>query len=597
MCLKIKERIGQKKGFSKIFQNIINRQIILNQINKGGHLVKAPDYEIGKVTIGQLVNLMADNLGDMPAVMYPQKEINLNYKQFKDVCNQVAKGLMALGIQKGENISIWANNVPEWIYAQFGSAKMGAVLVTVNTNYRSFELEYLLKQSDSTTIILVNGIKQPNEYVDIMYELCPELNNCEPGKLNSAKLPKLKNVIYIGSEKLPGMYNWDDLAELSKATKDEKLFGRESSLHPDDVINMQYTSGTTGFPKGVMLTHTNIIGNAQSMAECQNFTPNDCLCIPVPFFHCFGCVIGTLVCLVSGATMAPVESFNAKAVLNTIQECKCTAVHGVPTMFIAELEEMEKNTYDTSTLRTGVMAGAPCPIEIMKAVVNKMGASEICITYGQTEASPGITMTRSSDPIELRVSTVGRALSNVEVKIVNPETGEDLPFGVQGELCTRGYHVMKGYYNMPEATAQAIDNDQWLHTGDLAVMDENGYCKITGRLKDMIIRGGENIYPREVEEFLYTHPQIKDVQVVGVPSRKYGEEVMAFIQIKPGETISEDDIKEFCKGKIARHKIPAFIMFINEYPTTASGKIQKYKLRDIAIKELGREEDAEIETA
>lgn len=559
--------------------------------------MKAPQFEIGKTTIGQLVDLMARELGDNLALVYHKREIKYNYSEFNDVCNLVAKGLMAMGIEKGENISVWANNVPEWVLAQFGSAKMGAVLVTVNTNYRSFELEYLLKQSDSTTIILVHGVKQQNEYVDIMYELCPELNECEPGKLNSARLPKLKNVIYIGKEKMPGMFNWDDLYEFAQRISDEELAAREASLDADDVINMQYTSGTTGFPKGVMLTHTNIIGNAYSQAECLNFTPDDCLCIPVPFFHCFGCVMGTLLCLVSGATMAPVESFSAVAVLETIEAAKSTAVHGVPTMFIAELEELEKKSYDTSTLRTGIMAGAPCPIEVMKAVVDKMGANEICITYGQTEASPGITMTRSADPIELRVSTVGRALPNVEVKIVNPETGEEVPPGVQGELCTRGYHVMKGYYNMPEATASAIDSDNWLHTGDLAIMDENGYCKITGRLKDMIIRGGENIYPREIEEFLYTNSKIKDVQVVGVPSIKYGEEVVAFIQLKTGETSSEEELKEFCKGKIARHKIPAYLLFVDEYPTTASGKIQKYKLRDAAIKALGREKDAEIETA
>ncbi|WP_347490943.1 AMP-binding protein [Desulfoscipio sp. XC116] len=559
--------------------------------------MNAPQFEIGKVTIGQLVDLMAAELGDNLALVYHERGIRYNYREFRDICNQVAKGFMAMGIQKGENVSIWANNVCEWVLAQFGSAKMGAVLVTVNTNYRSFELEYLLKQSDSTTVILVHGVRQQNEYVNIMYELCPELKQCAPGQLNSARLPKLKNVIYIGDNKMPGMYNWSDLYELGRQVTDEELKARESSLHPDDVINMQYTSGTTGFPKGVMLTHTNISGNAFSMAECMKLTPDDCLCIPVPLFHCFGCVIGTMCCVVTGGAMAPVESFNAKKVLETVEVNRCTAVHGVPTMFIAELEEMEKNKYDTSSLRTGAMAGAPCPIEVMKSVVNKMGASEICITYGQTEASPGITNTRTTDPIELRVSTVGRALPNVEVKIVNPETGEEVPHGVQGELCTRGYHVMKGYYNMPEATAQAVDIEGWLHTGDLAVMDENSYCKITGRLKDMIIRGGENIYPREIEEFLYTNPKIKDIQVVGVPSRKYGEEVVAFIQLKPGETADEAEIKQFCGGKIARHKIPAFIIFIDEYPTTASGKIQKYKLRETATGILGREEDANIETA
>ena len=559
--------------------------------------MKGPQFEVEKITIGQLIDLMAEQLNENIALMYPKRGIEYNYQKFRNICNNVAKGLMALGVQKGENISVWANNVPEWIYAQFGSAKMGAVLVTVNTNYRSFELEYLLKQSDSSTIILVNGIRDQDEYVNIMYELCPELNNSEPGQLNCSRLPKLKNVIYIGEEKMPGMFNWNDLYEMGSQITDQELWAREASLVPDDVINMQYTSGTTGFPKGVMLTHTNIIGNAVSQAECMNFGPDDCLCIPVPFFHCFGCVMGTLLCLVSGATMAPVESFNARTVLETIQACGATAVHGVPTMFIAELEEMEKSKYDTSTLRTGIMAGAPCPIEVMKAVVNKMGAAEICITYGQTESSPGITMTRTADPIELRVSTVGRALPNVEVKIINPETGDEVAPGVQGELCTRGYHVMKGYYNMPEATAQAIDSENWLHTGDLAIMDENGYCKITGRLKDMIIRGGENIYPREIEEFLYTNPKIKDIQVVGIPSRKYGEEVAAFIQLKTGETSTEDEVKEFCKGKIARHKIPAFILFVDEYPTTASGKIQKYKLREVATKKYCREEDAEIETA
>jgi fatty-acyl-CoA synthase len=346
-----------------------------------------------------------------------------------------------------------------------------------------------------------------------------------------------------------------------------------------------------------MLTHTNLIGNAISLAECMNFSEKDRLCIPVPFFHCFGCVLGTLTCVVSGATMVPVVAFKPQKVLETVDRERCTALHGVPTMFIAELEEMEKTSYDTSSLRTGIMAGAPCPIEVMKAVVDKMGAREICITYGQTESSPGITMTRTDDPIELRVSTVGKSLPNVEVKIVDPATGETVPPGVQGELCTRGYHVMKGYYKNPEATASAIDSDNWLHTGDLAVMDENGYCKITGRLKDMIIRGGENIYPREIEEFLYTNPKVKDVQVVGVPSAKYGEEVAAFIQLKDGQTADEEEVKAFCKDKISRHKVPAFIFFVNQYPTTASGKIQKYKLRDQATEMLGRERDAGIETA
>jgi fatty-acyl-CoA synthase len=556
-----------------------------------------PQFELDKTTIGGLVDINAEQFGDSKAVLYPQLGIDFTFREFRSLMNDVAKGFMALGIEKGEHIAIWANNVPEWLYTQFGTPKMGAVLVTVNTNYRAFELEYLMKQSDSTTLIMIGGVKDKTEYIDVVNQVCPELKQSEPGKLNCAKLPKLKNVIFIGEEKHPGMLGWSEVMAMASRISDEQLAQRQASCKPDDVINMQYTSGTTGFPKGVMLTHTNLIGNALSMAECMRLTSEDRLCIPVPFFHCFGCVLGTLTCMVSAACMCPVVAFTPVDVLRTIEACGCTAVHGVPTMFIAELEEMAKNKYNTSTLRTGIMAGAPCPIEVMKKVVNDMGASEICITYGQTEASPGITMTRTDDPLDLRVSTVGRAIANVEVKIVDYESGQDAPPGVQGELCTRGYHVMKGYYNNEEATRNAIDKEGWLHTGDLAVMDENGYVKITGRLKDMIIRGGENIYPREIEEFLYTHPKIKDVQVVGVPSEKYGEEVVAYIQVKEGESLTSEELTKFCQGQISRHKIPAYWAFVNEYPTTASGKIQKYKLRQDAIKRLEREAAAEIKTA
>ena len=561
--------------------------------------LKLPQFEVGKTTMGQLLDLVAEQFGDSMAVEYHKLGIRYNYREFRDVCNSVAKGFMAIGAEKGDKIAIWANNVPEWLYTQFGTGKMGAIMVTVNTSYRSFELEYLMKQSDSSTLILVGGVRDADEYIKVIYDVCPELKDSEPGKLNCARLPELKNVVYLGKEKMPGMYNWDDIIELGRSVSDDALTARMESMDPDDVINMQYTSGTTGFPKGVMLTHTNIIGNAKSIAACMNLSSVDNLCIPVPFFHCFGCVLGTLSCVVSAAGMSPVESFKPDVALETVEVSKCTALHGVPTMFIAELEEMENSgrTYDTSLLRTGIMAGSPCPIEVMKKVVSDMGATEMTIAYGQTEASPVITQTRPEDSLELRVSTVGRALPNVEVKIVEPATGEEVPTGVQGELCTRGYHVMKGYYKMPEATETAIDKDNWLHTGDLAVMDENGYCKITGRIKDMIIRGGENIYPREIEEFLYTHPKVKDVQVVGVPSQKYGEEVAAYIQLKPEETGSKEEMQAFCKDKIAFHKIPAFFFFVDEYPTTASGKIQKYKLRDMATKELNREDAAKTETA
>ena len=550
--------------------------------------MQKPDIKIGETTIGNIVDMLAENLGDNSALEYHSLGIKYNFREFRDVCDQVAKGLMALGVKKGEKIAIWANNVPEWVYTQFGSARMGAVLVTVNTNYKSAELEYLLEQSDATTLLLIGGVRDEVEYLEVINRVCPTLKDSEPGKLDNPKLPFLKNIVYLGKDKVPGMYNWDDIIEMGKKVTDAELKERLDSLHPDDVINMQYTSGTTGFPKGVMLSHTNLIGNAMSMADGMNLTPDDAMCIPVPFFHCFGCVIGTLCCMVSGATMAPVVAFKPIPVLKTIEASKCNALLGVPTMFIAEFEEMDKAHYDVSSLRTGVMAGATCPIEVMKRVIKDMGAEEMTIVYGQTEASPGITQTRDKDSLELKTSTVGRAMTNVEVKIVDPATGADMPANEQGELCTRGYHVMKGYYKMEEATAQAIDKDGWLHTGDLAVMDENGYCKITGRIKDMIIRGGENVYPREIEEFLYTFPKVKDVQVVGVPDEKYGEEVAAFVQLKPGEESTLEEIRAFCKDKISFHKIPRFVYFVDEYPTTASGKIQKYKLRDQATEQLGK---------
>ncbi len=550
--------------------------------------MQKPEIKVGEHTISDVVDILADNFGDYSALEYHSLGIKHNFKEFRNVCDDVAKGLMALGLERDDKLAIWANNLPEWVYSQFGSARMGAVLVTVNTSYRSAELEYLLEQSDSTTLILTGGVREPDEYIKIINKVCPELKDCKPGELNSEKLPFLKNVVYLGKEKIPGMYNWDDVIEMGKSVSDAELKKRSKSLDPNDVINMQYTSGTTGFPKGVMLTHSNLIGNALSLAECMNLSTDDCMCIPVPFFHCFGCVLGTLTCMVSGTTMAPVAAFNPVDVLETVQASKCTAIHGVPTMFIAEFEEMDKKHYEVSTLRTGIMAGATCPVELMKRVIKDMTATEMTIVYGQTEASPGITQTRKEDNLEIKTTTVGRALPNVEVKIVDPGTGKEMPVNEQGELCSRGYHVMKGYYKMPEATAQAIDEDGWLHTGDLATMDENGYCKITGRIKDMIIRGGENIYPREIEEFLYTNPKVKDVQVVGVPSEKYGEEVAAYVQLKSGEESTEEEIKAFCKDKIAFHKIPKFVFFIDEYPATASGKIQKFKLRDDATKRLGR---------
>jgi fatty-acyl-CoA synthase len=543
-------------------------------------------------TVGDLLDETVERFRERDAVVYPELGIRWSWSEFQRQCNRAAKGLMRLGLEKGHHLSIWATNLPEWLVTQFATGKMGAVMITVNTQYRTRELEYLLRQSDTETLILMEGFRG-NSYVDMIYEICPELADSAPGELRSARLPRLKNVVFLGTERKPGMFLWEDILAMGDDVSDEELRRRQESLHPDDVINMQYTSGTTGFPKGVMLSHYNIVNNARNIAECMKLTHEDRMCIPVPFFHCFGCVLGTLACVNVGATMVPLISFDPLKVLQAVEQERCTALHGVPTMFIAELTHPDFHKFDLSSLRTGIMAGSNCPIEVMKRVVNEMGAREITIVYGQTESSPGITQTRTDDPIELRVSTVGRVLPNVEAKIVDPATGKELPPGVQGELCTRGYHVMKGYYNMPEATAEAIDDEGWLHTGDLAVMDENGYFRITGRLKDMIIRGGENIYPREIEEFLYTHPKILDVQIVGVPDEKYGEQVAAFIRVKEGETLTSEEVRAFCEGKIARYKIPRYVFFVDEYPMTASGKIQKFRLREMAARELGLEKTAE----
>lgn len=547
--------------------------------------------DFNSITIGNLLEQVAQEGPENEALVYPDRNLRYTYKQFDDVCTQSAKGFMKLGIEKGEHVAIWATNRPEWVITQFATGKMGAVLVTVNTNYQAAELEYLLKQSDSTTLFLMESFRDTS-YIDILYKIVPELKHSQPGCLKSEKLPFLKNVIVFGEKRYPGMFLWSDLVSMGDEVTDQQLADRMNALHPDDVINMQYTSGTTGFPKGVMLTHINLVNNAANIAKCMNLTHKDRMCIPVPFFHCFGSVLGTMACVTAGATMVPVQEFDVISVLKAVHSEKCTALHGVPTMFISELNHPDFSQYDLSSLRTGIMAGSTCPTEVMKAVVEKMGANEITIVYGQTESSPGITQTRTNDPIELRVSSVGRALPNVEVKICDPLTHEEVPVGVQGELCTRGYHVMKGYYKNPAATKEAIDSDGWLHTGDLAVMDENGYCQITGRLKDMIIRGGENIYPREIEEFLYTHPKILDVQVIGVPDEKFGEEAMAWIRVKEGETLTSTEVRSYCEGNIAKFKIPRYFEFCTEFPMTASGKIQKFKLREQANQLLKQGKEA-----
>ncbi|MBP2077771.1 AMP-binding protein [Oceanobacillus polygoni] len=537
------------------------------------------------LTVGELLEKQVNLYPDNEAIVYPELNLRKTYKEFNEMVNQAAKGLIALGVQKGENVAIWADNKPEWITSQFATGKMGAVLVTVNTNYQANELAYLLKQSEATTLIMAESYKGTS-YVDILKQLCPELKGQEKGDLKLSTLPNLKNIIVISDTEYHYAYTWREVIAKGSDISNSHLEQRKQSLHEDDVINMQYTSGTTGFPKGVMLTHRNIVNNGNQIADCMKLTPNDRLCIPVPFFHCFGCVLGILAAVSKGTTMIILEQFDAEKVLQAVSDEKCTGLHGVPTMFIAELNHPRFHEFDLSHLRTGIMAGSTCPVEVMTNVMNKMGAKEITIAYGQTESSPVITQTRTEDPIELKVNTVGKPHPNVEVKIVIPGTNTEQEIGLPGELLTRGYLVMKGYYNNPEATNEAIDEEGWLHTDDLAVLHENGYIEITGRMKDMIIRGGENIYPREIEEFLYQHPDILDVQVIGVPDEKYGEQVMAWIILKENKQTTSEEIKDYCHGKISRHKIPKYVEFVNAYPMTASGKIQKFKLKEIAMQQL-----------
>jgi len=532
-------------------------------------------------TIGQLVKDTATRYPENTALVSLEFGIRQNYREFYKTCKDVAKGLMAMGIQRGDHVAVWTTNIPEWTYLQSALGMTGGVLVTINTNYQTHELEYILKQSDSTSLFLIDSYRDTSFY-DTVRQIVPELDSCAAGSLVSEKLPLLKNVIYIGKkENTPGMFKFSDLIKMGEKITEQELDDRMNSLSDDDVINMQYTSGTTGFPKGVMLTHHNIVNNARMVGDVMGMTEKDSLLIQVPMFHCFGCVMSTLNCLYHGSTMVILESFDALKALQFIATEKCTAVNGVPTMFVTMLNHPDFTKYDMSSLRTGIMAGALCPEEAMNQVRTIMHCPEIVIAFGQTESSPVMTMTRRDDPVKLRVASVGRLLPDIEGKIIDPDTGIDAPVNVQGEIVTRSECIMSGYYKMPEATAETIDKYGWLHTGDLGEVDENGYFKVTGRIKDMIIRGGENIYPRELEEFLYKNPKVMNVQVIGIPDKKYGEQVLAAIQLKAGQTGTAEEFIEFCKGKIARHKIPKYWEFVDGYPMTASGKIQKYKMKEI----------------
>lgn len=533
-------------------------------------------------TIGEFFEKQVNKYPDNEFMVYPDRDLRFTYKQFNDRVDMLAKGLLSIGIEKGDHVGIWANNVPDWLTFMFATAKIGAVLVTVNTAYKSHELDYVMKQSDMKALAIIDGFRDV-DYVQTVYELVPELKTHARSNLDSEQFPHLRSVIYIGPEKHRGMYNTNEIMLLGKHAHNDILEEAKKSLSNEDVINMQYTSGTTGFPKGVMLTHRNILNNGYYIGERQNFSHEDRLCLPVPLFHCFGIVLGVLAILTHGGTLVMVELFDPLLVLAAIQKEKCTAVYGVPTMFIAEMSHPMFEMFDLSSLRTGIMAGSPCPIEAMKKVIEDMNMTEVTIAYGLTEASPVFTQTSVDDHIEKRVNTVGTDMPFSEVKIVDPETGESLGPDQPGEICCRGYNVMKGYYKMPEMTQQAIDEEGWLHSGDLAVMDEDGYYSIVGRIKDMIIRGGENIYPREIEEFLYTMDGIKDVQVVGIPDEKYGEIVGAFIIRKEGADIKEEDVRDFSIARIARYKVPKHVFFIDEFPLTASGKIQKFKLKEMAV--------------
>ena len=538
-------------------------------------------FELREKTLGQILDETVARFPDQDALVYADRGYRQTWREFADTVDAFAKGLMALGVSKGEKVAVWATNVPYWVTLQFATAKIGAILITVNTNYREHELRYLLNHSECENIFLIDTLRD-HAFVDTLYAIAPELRRQGRSQLRCAALPHLKRVCYLGAEKFRGMYSVPEILGLAVMVSDDDYRARQAELDPWDVINMQYSSCTTGFPKGVMLTHVGVGLNGYWIGRNMGFTEKDRLCLCVPLFHCFGCVLGVMACVNHGTCMVIVEKFNPLAVLAAVDGERCTALHGVPTMFLAELEHKLFKRFDVSSLRTGIMAGSTCPEPLMRRVVEEMNMKDITICYGLTEGSPVMTQSDVNDPLSLRCETVGCAMPGIEVRVADPETCEELPRGQVGEILCRGYNVMKGYYKMPEETARTISPDGWLHSGDLGIMDEAGYVRVTGRIKDMIIRGGENVYPREVEEFLMGMPDVMDVQVVGVPSRKYGEEVAAFIIPRKGAAIAPEDVRAFCRGQIAWYKIPRHIAVVDAFPLTASGKIQKFRLREMA---------------
>ncbi len=568
---------------------------LLDNNEKTGKYIWEKDTLID-LTFPQVLDRMVDAFPEQYAFRYTTMDYTRTYAAFRDDVDTFARSLIAMGVREGDHVAIWATNVPQWFITFWATTKIGAILVTVNTAYKIYEAEYLLRQSDAHTLVMIDGHKD-SDYIGIIKELCPELATAEAGRpLHMKRLPFLRNIITIDSLQ-KGCIAWQDALTMADRVSVEEVYARALTINRHDVCNMQYTSGTTGFPKGVMLTHYNVINNGKNIGDCMDLSTADRMMVHVPMFHCFGMVLAMTACMTHGATQSPMPYFSPKLSLDCINKEKITCFHGVPTMFIAMLEHEDFQKTDFKYMRTGIMAGSPCPVKVMQDVVEKMNMKQITIVFGQTESSPGCTQSRVDDSVALRVSTVGRALPGVECKIVDPETNKDLPDNVDGEFVARGYNIMKGYYKMPEATAAAIDKDGWLHTGDLARRDENGYYKITGRIKDMIIRGGENIYPKEIEDFIYTHPKVRDVQVVGVPDKQYGEEIMACVILKEGVALTAEELKEYIRSHMAKHKTPRYIDFVTEFPMNAAGKIMKYKMREHAVEKLGLQADSNIVTA
>ena len=554
------------------------------------HDVGSTDTPLIEAPIGRHFESMAARFPEREALVSRHQDVRLTYAELNREANRLASALMRAGLIKGDRVGIWAHNSWEWLLMQLATAKVGIVLVNINPAYRVTELEYALNKVGCKMLVTMTAFKT-SDYLGIVTDLAPELATATPGQLSATRVPELKYVVQLGTTPVAGMLSFSDLLA-SGDSADVKIAEVGATLDANDPINIQFTSGTTGFPKGATLTHRNILNNGFFIGECMKLTENDRLCIPVPLYHCFGMVLGNLACLTHGSTIVyPNDGFDPITVLETVQAEKCTGLHGVPTMFIAELAHPRFKEFDLSSLRTGIMAGSPCPIEVMKQVVELMHLSEITIAYGMTETSPVSCQSTTETPLEKRVSTVGLVQPHLEIKVIDPGTGEVLPVGATGELCTKGYSVMLGYWGDPERTHEAIDEGGWMHTGDLATMDAEGYVNIVGRIKDMVIRGGENIYPREIEEFLYRHPAVSDVQVIGVPDSKYGEELCAWIILKGGQQATADDIRAFCQGKIAHYKVPRYIRFVESFPMTITGKIQKFVMRDLTKQELNLKED------